>query len=261
MKTDTTKVKEVWDRFAQKYGTDKRASTPDGYLVGLEIRVLLKHIDEGDFILDIGCGNGYTDIKLASKKEVSILGLDISTPLIKYASMNALANRSFIKGLVHFGVRNILKEGHVIDDNRCDKVITKRTLINILTWNEQQLVISKIWRALKPNGKYIMIEATSQGYENISRLRERFNIQRTPIRWHNNYLDEDLLLPFLKSIFKSVEYKDFSSTYYIGSRLIQPLLKKPFGIEPRYDYPLNWLFANLPSFGNYGIQKLIVCKK
>lgn len=263
IKTDVAKVRSVWDEFAQKYGMDRRASTPDAYLVDLEIRTLTGQIKNGDRVLDIGAGNGYTALKLAMKKNIDITGIDISPEMVSNASKMREKYSSKIRGNARFEIGDILdaKFLNCFHSNSFDVILTKRALINILSWEEQKDSITKFCQLLKPAGKYIMIEATVQGYDNINRLRERYGLSKTPIRWHNNYLDEEKLIPFLKNTFQSVYFKDFSSTYYVGSRVIQPLLLKPFGKEPSYDFRLNWFFSHFPSSGNYGIQKLIVCRK
>lgn len=262
-KTNVNKVAEVWDGFARKYGTDRRASTPDAFLVDLELRILKKYIKDGTKFLDIGCGNGYTSIELAKKHRIEVTGIDISHELINYANQILAHQKGMLKGSAVFKVANVL-DPNLKDDlgeESFDMILTKRVIINILTWNEQKETIQKIVELLKPGGIYLMIEATIQGHEKIGELRKKFNLSKTPIRWHNFYLDEEKLIPFLQKQFKKVDYRDFSSTYYIGSRLIQPLLLKPFGKEPNYDFFLNWLFSKLPSIGSYGMQKLFVCKK
>jgi len=263
MRTNVKKISEVWDEFAQKYGEDRRASTPDAYLIDLEIRTLIKHIIDGETILDIGCGNGYAEFKIAQKKKVNIVGVDISKDMLAQAKkiQNKYANK--LKGTMQFKFGNILSKrfSEGLGINCFDVVLTKRTLINILNWKEQKDSIITIWHLLKPNGRFIMMEATVQGHNRINELRNRFGISSTPVRWHNNYLDEDKLLPFLGERFESVFYKDFSSTYYIGSRLIQPLFLKPFKKEPSYDSLINWLFSYLPSCGNFGIQKIFIGRR
>jgi 2-polyprenyl-3-methyl-5-hydroxy-6-metoxy-1,4-benzoquinol methylase len=262
-KTDVNKVAEVWDGFARKYGVDRRTSTPDAYLVDLELRVLRKYISNGVRLLDLGCGNGFTSIQLARTRRIDVTGIDVSTEMINYANQILESLKGKLKGTAEFRTANILDSSFndSLGQNGFDIVLTKRVLINILTWNEQKESITKICKLLKPGGTYLMIEATLQGYDKINRLRERFKLARTPIRWHNNYFDEEKLLPFLKEIFTQVHPWDFSSTYYVGSRVIQPLLLKPFGKEPEYDFFLNRFFSCLPSFGDHGMQKLFVCKK
>jgi 2-polyprenyl-3-methyl-5-hydroxy-6-metoxy-1,4-benzoquinol methylase len=262
-KTDVKKVAEVWDGFAKKYGTDRRTSTPDAFLVDLEIRVLRKYIKDGISLLDIGCGNGYTSLELARKRNVEVTGIDISPELIKYANQLLEEQQGNLKGSAKFEVANVLDPDFQsgLSKTTYDVILTKRVIINILTWEEQKEAILKIKQLLKPGGIYLMIEATTQGHEKISRLRERYKMPRTAVRWHNCYLDEEKLYLFLREHFEKVSYRDFSSTYYIGSRFIQPLILKPFGKEPDYDFFMNRIFSRLPSIGNYGMQKLYVCRK
>lgn len=262
-RTNVEGIRAVWDKFAQNSGLDCRASTPDAYLVDLEIRTLRKYIRNEERLLDIGCGNGHTSIKLAQKKTIKVIGVDISSEMIKYAQQMQRNHMGKLKGEVQFELGNILSPDFVehFGEDWLDTVLTKRTLINVLSWEEQKEAIIKIWHLLKPRGKYIMMEGTMQGYKNMNNLRERLGIARTPIRWHNNYLDEEKLIPFLNEKFDIICVRNFSSTYYIGSRVIQPLILKPFKKEPKYDFFLNRLFSYLPSFGDYGIQKLFVCRK
>lgn len=259
--TDTNKIKEVWDGFADKYGEDCRASTPDSNLVELEIRTLLRYIKNADALLDVGCGNGYTDIHLALKKRIGIVGIDISDKLIENA--RNMRNDSNIKTWALFSCADILSnnyDGFMTHEYECfDIVLTKRMLINILSWDEQREAIRKLVKYLKPNGKLIMMEATKQGYEKVNKLRSLVGLKKTDIRWHNNYLDEDLLLPYLKSLFKNGRVVDFSSSYYILSRVAYPFVLKLYNKEPNYDSVWNKIFSYVPSIGNYGMQKMLIC--
>jgi len=261
--TDVDKVREVWDGFAREYGTDSRASTPDAYMVELEIRTLLRYFRNGEKVLDIGCGNGYTDIKLLQRRNLYLTGIDISPELINLAKQLASKHADRIRNSPEYIVDNVLDSTFEqrFKQASFDSILTKRAIINILTWEEQRAVIARIARLIRPGGRYIMIEATVQGHERIGNLREKFGMTKTPIRWHNRYLDENELIPYLNEQFGTVYLNDFSSTYYVGSRLIQPLLLKPFRKEPRYDFFLNNIFSRLPSIGDFGLQKLIICRK
>ena len=265
MQPPRDEIRKVWDERAQAHKEDSRASMPDRVLIDLEIRKLCRRIPHGDAVLDIGCANGYTDLKIASRRKVAITGFDNSAAMINEA-LKALAAAPLsqeAKGRIVFETGDLLSPEIVkkYQPQKFDKAVTKRVLINIPTWEGQQQAIENIYHIL-PQGKvYIMMESTLQGYENISRMRERFGIERTKVRWHNKYLDEDKLVPFLKGMFDMEQAVNFSSTYYVGSRVIQPLLLKPFGKEPSYDFVMNRLFAWLPSLGDRGIQKMFVLRK
>ncbi len=258
-------IKKVWDERAQAYRDDSRASMPDKILIDLEIRQICKLLSDQDKILDIGCANGYTDIQIAAKKKVAITAFDNSQAMIEAARqvLSAAENKDQIEQRVSFEVDDILNPDFVNKYRlqHFDKVLTKRVLINIPTWEGQQQAIRNIHDILDEGKIYIMMESTLQGYENMNRLRERFGIERTKIRWHNNYLDEVKLIPFLKERFDIEKAWNFSSTYYVGSRVVQPLLLKVFRKEPSYDFFLNRFFARVPSFGNCGIQKMFILKK
>src|SRR4030042_1492737 len=139
-KTDVSKVAAVWDGFAQKYELDRRTSTPDAYLVDLEIRTLLKHIKNGGKLLDIGCANGYTSISLARKRKIEALGIDISSEMIKYANQLLKLEEGKLQGTAEFRLGNILDPDFVggYGQGNFDTVLTKRVLINILSWDEQK---------------------------------------------------------------------------------------------------------------------------
>jgi len=263
--TGSPEIKKVWDDRAQAFKEDSRVSMPDRILIDLEIRQICRLVSDQDRLLDIGCANGYTDLKIVSKKKVTIHAFDNSQVMAEAArqALNVAKNRDRIGQRVSFEVDDIFNPDFVnkYRPQHFDKVLTKRVLINIPTWEGQQKAIQNIHDILDEGKIYIMMESTIQGYENMNRLRERFGIERTRIRWHNNYLDEDKLIPFLKERFDVEKARDFSSTYYVGSRVIQPLLLKAFGREPSYDFFLNRFFARLPSLGNCGIQKLFVLKK
>jgi hypothetical protein len=63
---------------------------------------------------------------------------------------------------------------------------------------------------------------------------------------------------------KLVEVSNFASTYYVGTRVLKPLLAKatnaPLNIaDPHAEW--NRWFSQLPAAGDYGTQKLFVFEK
>jgi hypothetical protein len=168
-----------------------------------------------------------------------------------------------LKGQVNFQAYDILDQQteQCLGTNLFDRIISKRTLINIPTWEGQKEAILRIFRLLKPGGIFMMMEATLQGYQKINYLREKFGINRTNIRWHNNYFDEPRLMQFLGQFSKIIAKRNFSSTYYLGSRWLQPLILKLVKKEPSYDFWGNRAFSFLPSIGNFGIQVLFILQK
>ena len=50
---------QFWKQQAQQYGQSPSASWSDRMVIQMEIRQIMKYLEDGDHALDIGCGNGY----------------------------------------------------------------------------------------------------------------------------------------------------------------------------------------------------------
>ena len=80
----------------------------------------------------------------------------------------------------------------------------------------------------------------------------------------NQYLNQETVIREDSSFSKLVEVLDFASTYYIGTRVLKPLLAKIIDADIDVANPemiWNQWFAQLPSYGNFGTQKLFVFQK
>jgi hypothetical protein len=80
----------------------------------------------------------------------------------------------------------------------------------------------------------------------------------------NQYLDEERMIEAASPDLQLVEIANFSSTYYVGTRVLKPLLDQALGMridvaDPNMEW--NRWFSELPSWGDYGTQKLFVFKK
>ena len=61
-----------------------------------------------------------------------------------------------------------------------------------------------------------------------------------------------------------VAIRNFASTYFVGTRVLKPLLAKALGDSSAVadpDMEFNRWFAQLPAQGDYGTQKLFVFRK
>ena len=81
----------------------------------------------------------------------------------------------------------------------------------------------------------------------------------------NVYLDEQKVLESAASTLDVVEINNFSSTYFVGTRVLKPLLIQALGLDAKNiaDPEMEWnrWFSMLPAWGDYGTQKLIVLRK
>jgi hypothetical protein len=80
----------------------------------------------------------------------------------------------------------------------------------------------------------------------------------------NNYVDEKLMLAETAGTMDLIEIVNFASTYFVGTRILKPLLIRALNINVDVANPnMHWnrWFSELPAVGDYGTQKLFVLRK
>lgn len=104
-------------------------------------------INENDYVLEIGLGNGKYIKEIIEKfKGTHVYGLDFSEAMVQSAIKR---NKAYIeKGRVQIEKGNINKIPY--DDKMFDKLITVNT---IYFWSDPRKAISEMKRVLKPGGK------------------------------------------------------------------------------------------------------------
>jgi hypothetical protein len=80
----------------------------------------------------------------------------------------------------------------------------------------------------------------------------------------NQYLDEKQVIEATAGELNLVDVVNFASTYYVGTRVLKPLLNQALGgivdvANPNMEWN-RWL-SQLPAWGDYGTQKLFVFQK
>jgi len=66
------------------------------------------------------------------------------------------------------------------------------------------------------------------------------------------------------SMLELVSIVNFASSYYVGTRVLKPLLIQALGAQVAAADPnMHWnrWFSSLPAAGDYGTQKLLVLRK
>ena len=64
-KLSQEEVRSFWTEQSRKHGQSHAASWSDRMAIELEIREILKHLNDGDRVLDVGCANGYSTVAFA----------------------------------------------------------------------------------------------------------------------------------------------------------------------------------------------------
>ncbi len=88
-------------------------------------------------------------------------------------------------------------------------------------------------------------------------MRKQIGLTPIPYHWHNAYLDMDAFLAGAPSSLKHVRTEDFSSLYFVISRVFNAALTPP-GEEPDYMAKVNEIAAQLPSMGDNGPLKVFI---
>jgi len=255
-------VHEYWTRQAREHGQSPSASWSDHRVIEMEITEIAKHLTDGDKVLDVGCANGYSSMQFACARRIQLRGLDFVPEMIEQARARLGTMQDNLAGSVEFDVGDImqLKE----PANSYDKVIVVRVLINLGTWERQLSGLRECIRVLKPGGLLLLSEATLQGWRRLNALREEWGMEDIPMPAFNQYLDQEKVIGAVSGEAELLELSNFASTYYVGTRLLKPLLaqatRAPVSVaDPNAEW--NRWFSQLPPVGDYGTQKLFVFRK
>lgn len=232
-------LKSIYDK------TDGRrlyATSPDYNLRDLENSFIIETIqilsrNEREKIIDVGCGNGLTALRLAQSVSSGIVGVDFSTAMIDGAKY-LTEQFERLKTCPTFKVGDARKLEY--PDNFFDVAITQRLLLNLPDNETQKAVIMEIHRVLKSGGLFVMVEGTRDGLRRLNDFRTKFGLDAIPDKSKTNVsslkFEEEEIDAFLKKRFEIVKKQHFGM-YYLISRIVHPLLVAPN--RPRYDAKIN----------------------
>lgn len=255
-------IRAFWTSQAEQHRQSPAASWSDRRAIEKEIAEITARLGDGDTVLDIGCANGFSTMQFAANKHVRVRGLDYIEKMVEQARLRAEAFPHELAGSVEFAQGDIteLKE----PDGAYDKVVVTRVIINLGSWEHQLAGLREAARVVKSGGELLLSEATLQGWNRLNALRREWGLPDIPMPSFNTYLDQDRVVEALSEELELQELVDFASTYYVGTRLLKPLLIQALGadIDPA-DPEMEWnrWFASLPAWGDYGVQKLFVFRK
>jgi len=255
-------IRQFWTQQSLQHGQSPAASWSDQMAIELEIRELVKRLEDGDRVLDAGCGNGYSTFQFASQKRIRIRGLDYIPEMIEQARRRLSEFDNRLVGTVEFDVGDITALNE--PTGAYDKVIVIRVIINLREWDLQLKALRECARVLKRGGMLLLSEATLQGWNRLNTFRREFGLPDIPMPPFNQYVDQNQVIRAVAPELQLVELADFSSTYYVGTRVLKPLLIQALGAkidvaDPNMEW--NRWFAQLPAWGDYGVQKLFVFRK
>ncbi len=255
-------IREYWTTQAETHGQSLEASWSDQGVLELEIETILKYLADGDRVLDVGCANGWSTVQWAVRRRLQARGLDYIPEMIEQARQRLGDLQDELLGEVEFAVGDITRLSE--PDAGYDKVVVIRVVINLRTWEHQRAGLRECVRVLKPGGLLLLSEATVQGWERLNQMRAEWDLPPIPMPAFNRYVDQDRVVEAVAPELQLLTIKNFASTYYVGTRVLKPLLIKALRSSQDVADPnmeLNRWFAQLPPAGDYGTQKLFVFQK
>ena len=261
-KLSQQEVFEYWTKQANEFELSPSASWSDHRVIEMEIGEIVSRLQDGDHVLDVGCANGYSSVQFARTRKIRLKGIDYIPKMIEFARARSSTLLNELAGSIEFevGDATALSEPAAA----FDKVVVIRVLINLGTWDRQLQALRECARVVKPGGILMLSEATVQGWRRLNQLRSEWGLSDIPMPAFNQYLDIDQVVAAIPDQLRLLEIRDFASTYYVGTRLLKPLLamatKAPVDIaDPNAEWN-RWL-SQLPAAGDYGTQKLFVFQK
>ena len=224
MSTDIReKIHEYWEQ-------PTTVSIIDRNLHELEIAAALRYLEPTDVMADVGCGNGEATVRYA-KKVRTCTGLELSAHM---RGLGAKAAQAVGVVNVTFKEFDILQSQ--IPDAEYDAVVSKRMLINLASWHDQQQGLRNIHRMLKPGGRAILIENTNDAFKAMNDVRDRVGLAPVPQHWHNRFFDYDEFMSFVSGGFQLLHFEDFG-LYYLLTRVYAQLFAsfEGYGINAKKD--------------------------
>lgn len=235
-------IKEFWDERAVEYGKSMQATLREVYLRKLEIKTMLKILKRVNpsLVLEIGCGNGYSTFIYAKMfPKIKIIATDYSEAMIDIAKEN------YERKNIGYGVWDITQPHEFpFETTKFDFIFSQRVIQNLPSWEMQRKAINDLINMLANNGQLCIMECSEEGVNQLNKWRTRIG-RRTIngiIPWHNKFINDLKIKEEFSNNLNKIIY--FSSTYMFITRLIHYRLNK-----------IAWL---LPSFGNFGYDRIYI---
>lgn len=247
--TVTNPKLEFWNSRADRGAT---AGTDDFILKRLEIALILDNVPAGAHVLDVGCGNGATLVRLAREKRCSGVGIDFAERMV--AAAEEAARAADCRDRLRFEVGSV--PGLRSELGSFDYALTERCLINLDGELSQRAAFRDIISHLRPGGLYLMLESSREGLERSNALRRMLDLDAIEPPWHNVFVSESAVERWADETVELVEIIPYSSTYHLLSRVVYAKLARDRNEPLKYDSDINLLSLRLPIIGNLGPARL-----
>ncbi len=255
-------IKAYWESQGEAYKTSHTASWRDEFAIAMEIETISSYIKANDRVLDVGCANGFSTFRqLDLQPQAYFTGVDFADSMIEYAKQ-AKVKKGISDESCRFSVGSVLELP--FERNTYDVVYTTRVLINLPTWQQQIQGIEECLRVAKPGGTVIFSEGFWEPLCVLNAIRLLLQLSALVEHDFNRYLKKERLEAWLKERKLEFSVKEFSSLYYLGTRVIRDLILDHIFQPGDYTDPINKLFYELErkhSARMTGVQQAYIVKK
>jgi SAM-dependent methyltransferase len=233
-------VRAQYDAFKERgrYATSRDYNNRE-----IEIDGIRRYLS-GTRILDIGCGNGYTLLSLAVDMTGGrLVGVDFSSTMIGDAKAMMQAELShLLRVQPEFLCSDVFTHLDKVSPGEFDTVISERLVLNLPSWELQRRLIEGIIDRLPRGGRYLMMEATAQGFRVLNEVRRFAGLDEIPDRYAGNESSNKLDEQKLDALFSTradvvVRQRHLFSFYALVSKVLHPLLVAPE--QPKFSSPIN----------------------
>lgn len=252
-------IREVWDSQGVKFGESHEASWGDIEMIRLEVEQIASRIPPNSSVLDIGCANGFsTKLVADSTTPQKLYASDFSEPMVESASRvlkDAAPNvQTFVGDICAIDLPN----------ETVDACYAIRVVINLPSWELQKKAILECLRVTRRGGVVLLSEGFWEPLARLNSIRMILGLKPLVEHDFNRYLKQERLMEWLTDLDLRFELIEFSSMYYLGSRIARELATDHQSYSG-YSNPINNIFSklarNYPQCGDIGVQKLLVINK
>ena len=162
-------VRAFWARQAVEHGLSPSASWSDHQVIELEIQAVAPYLTDGDRVLDVGCANGFSTLRWAASRHVTIRGVDAVPEMIDQAQARLRTLDAALRERATFTIGDVLALPE--PSGVYDKVIAVRVMINLGDPERQLRGVRECARVLRPGGLLLLSEATVHRWDRLNRLR------------------------------------------------------------------------------------------
>ena len=222
-----------WEERAKRVNDLSAVTHSDTFQRQLESDAILKYLQKGDQVLDVGCGNGF-GTSIFSKHCARISGIDFSPAMIARAKVE-----NSRKGKISYKVADIRNQKIV---GKYSKILTVRCLINILNWEGQKKALKNIAGAVKTGGLFLMMEGIADGRAELNKTRVRLGLNKLPSVAYNLDFEKKRTELVLKKYFTIEKFLTFGN-YELITRILYPLYVFP--AEPTYGSKFHEIALNV----------------